>query len=116
MERVAARVVRVIGREQLVAGREVERSHDRVHAGRRVGNEREPLRIRAQELRDVAPRLVEQALELGQHEAHGLALDALSNPLRGLEHGNGAGTERPVVQEVTAGSRSQFFRTPSAIP
>jgi hypothetical protein len=103
VERVPHRVVRVVGRQQLVAGREPERAQDGVDPGGRVRHEDEILRIGAEEGRELRARLIEQASEIAHEELHRLSLDAIAPALLLGEDFSRAGAERAVVQKGERG-------------
>ena len=98
-ERVQRRVVLVVGGQQLGAGREAERTEDGVHAGRRVRDEDQVVRVGTDERRQRRARLVEQPLELAGQEADRLRLQPVAPALLRLEDGPRAGSERAVVEE-----------------
>ena len=89
----------MIGHDDLVAVREVERADDGVHRRRRVRAEREVVGIGADERADGRPRLVEEAFELVDEETHGLALHPTAPLVLGREHVLGTRAEGAVVQE-----------------
>ena len=79
-------VVLVVVGQQLVARREPQRPEDRVHRGRRVRDERQPVGIGAQERPEDAADVVERSFELAIQEAHGRALQAVAPAPLHLEH------------------------------
>ncbi len=74
VQRVAAGVVLVVGREELVTRTERERAEDGVHTGGRIGDERDVIGARADEPSERFSRLVDARLEPAVEELHGLAL------------------------------------------
>ena len=98
-EGVERRVVLVVAGEELVAGAEPPRRQDRGDAGGGVGDERQAVRVRAQEGGDIAAGVVEMTLQLAVEEAHRLALQAVTPGALGLEDRFRTRPERPVVEE-----------------
>ena len=98
-EGVERGVVLVIAGEELVAGAEAPRCQDRGDAGGGVGDEREAVRVRAQEGGDIAAGVIEMPLQLAVEEADRLALQAVAPGPLGLEDGLRTRPERPVVEE-----------------
>ncbi len=107
VEGVLARVVGVVGGEQLVAGVEAERAQDRVHARRRVGDEDQILGVRVDEVGERAPGGVEPGLELAIEERDRAVLENGAQPrLLGLD-GARAGTKRAMVEKREVGIEAE---------
>ena len=102
-DRVRAGVVAVIGDEQLVPCFELHRAQDGVDAGRRVGDEGEPLGLRADEARELLARGIDSLLELAMEEEHGFALHPRAQLGLLREHLARRRAERAVVQEAHVG-------------
>ena len=104
--RVDRRVVLVIVGQQLIAGLEPERLEHGVDPGRRVGDERESLGIRAEEPPDRAARVVEQPGQVVGQELDRLRLQPIAPGSLDLEDRCGARPVRAVVQERDRGIES----------
>ena len=102
-----------VGRQELVARSEVERAEHGVHAGRRVGHERQVVRIGPDEGAERGPRGVEALRARGSGTA-----PARSPAARGARPGRpapprGQAPNEPWFRKVTAGSSGQSRRGPS---
>ena len=102
LERIPARLVRVVGGEQLVVRGERERPEDGVDAARRIGDEGEVLGCRPHEGGQRGPRGVEPVVELAGEEADGLGLHLGPQGRLMPQDFRGAGPEGSVVQEGQA--------------
>ncbi|MEI9893109.1 MAG: hypothetical protein WDN28_04155 [Chthoniobacter sp.] len=102
-EHVAACIIIVVGGEQFVAGRELQRAHDRVHARGGVGDEDQVVRLGLEEGRQLFARGVEQIWQIAPEKLHRLALHAGAQFGLGREDGAGAGAEAAVIEEDDAG-------------
>ena len=99
-QHVAAGVVLVVGRQQLVAGGEGEPAEDGIHAGGGVVDEGEVVRIGADERAERGPRRVEEALQVAGEERDRLGLHPLPDgALRVEDRGRGR-SEGAVVHEL----------------
>src|SRR6266446_6569391 len=103
VEHVPARVVGVVGHQELVPRRERQRAQHGVHGGGRVRDEDQALRVGAEERGERAPGVVEQRLQVAYEEAHRLPLEALAQALLRLQDRARAGAEGAVVQEGDRG-------------
>jgi hypothetical protein len=94
---VAGAVLEIRGKD-LVARLEIERSGGHIHACRRVRNEGEVVRGRADERPELGARLCEEIGYAALDELHRLALELALPFLVALEDGTRARAERAVVQ------------------
>ena len=99
-QHVAAGVVLVVGRQQLVSGSEGEPADDGVHAGRGVVHERQVVRVGADERAERDPGRVEEPFEVLGEERHRFRLHPLPDGALRLEDGGRCRPERAVVQEL----------------
>ena len=103
VERIAARVVGVVRRQELVARGEPQRTHHGIDAAGRVRHERDVLRVRADEVRQLLPCRIESLLELAGEESDPLRLHLGPKPRLLGEHLGRTGAELAVVQEGDIG-------------
>ena len=99
VQRVRAGVVLVVRDDQLVPDFELDAAQDGVDPFRRVSNQRQVVRIRAEELAELGAHLVQSLLETPSVEADGLALDQVGPRTLALEHRDRTGPEAAVVEE-----------------
>ena len=102
-ERVVRGVVLVIGHDELVASREVERAQDRIDSRSRVGDESQVVRVGAHEPAQLGPRRIHPPLPVAGHEVDGLPLELGPQLLLRFQDRLRAGTERAVVEEGHGG-------------
>ncbi len=98
VESLLARGVRVVRREEFVAGGERERADDRVHARRRVRDEREVVAVRPDERRQSRARAGDEVRQRADVEIHGLLLELEPQLRLFREDRLRARPERAVVQ------------------
>ncbi len=103
IERVLAGGIGVVGREQLVAGRERDRREDRAHGLRRVAYEDQVLGARRDEPRDRLSRSIDLRGRVLDEEPHRLGLHAGTDRALRIEYLARARSERPMVQERDRG-------------
>ena len=99
LKRVAGGGVRVIEQDDLVVRVEPQAARDDVDAGRRVRDEREVIRVGAEEPSKCRASVVERRLKVACEEGDGLALHPRSPGVLCIEHRAGRRAERAVVQE-----------------
>ena len=102
MERVLARVVGVIGHEQLVGAGEHEGAEHGVDPARGVDDEREILGVGSDEGGEGCAGDVEAIVELAREKAHRLGLHFRAQPGLVVEHFARAGPEEAVIEEDDA--------------
>ena len=98
-ERVAAGVVGVIGREQLVTGSETQRAQDSVDAGSSVWHEREVLGIDAEEAGQPFEGGIEQGGQATAQELDRLGFHALPPDILRRQHGTWTRSVGAVIEE-----------------
>ena len=103
LRRVQAGVVLVVGGEELVARPQLPRAQGGVDASRRIREEREVLRPRAQERAERCTDIVEQALEPVAQEPDRLTLQLLAPRMLGIQHRPRRRAVRAVVEERDRG-------------
>ena len=103
LPREHARAVLEIRRQHLVARLQVERARGEVHARRRVLDEGQIVRTRADVRAECGAGLGEQRVEAAGDEMDGLALELPLPVLVALEDRTGAGPEGAVVEERDLG-------------
>jgi len=89
----------VVIAEQLVPRFKMERPEDRVHRGRGIRDEREALRVAAQEPSDLGSCQIEENGKVAVQEPNGFELHRVPERLLLRQDRFRAGAERPVVQE-----------------
>ncbi len=102
VEGVAAGVVLVRGDEQFLVLVEIERAEDGIHSGGGIRHERQSTLVGAEELRKGAPGLIEQRLELPDHEAHRLALELRAQVILFGQNRDRRGAEGTVIEKGDA--------------
>ena len=102
------RAVLVSGRQHFVVRLEPQRADDGVQARRRVRDEDEIFRARADEPRERRPRLGDQAVEATREELDGIALELALKLLITGEDGRRTGAVAAVVEERRARVEEEF--------
>jgi hypothetical protein len=100
---VDRRVVLVVVRQELVAGREAQGSDDRVDRPGRVRDEGQIVRIGADERAELRSRPGQEDRQVAGEELDGLGLHPVTPAVLGLEHRPRGRAERAVVQEGDRG-------------
>jgi hypothetical protein len=98
LELVAARAVRVIGREQVITRGDRDRAERDRHARGRVGDEHQPVGRGADEPREAVARAIELGLPVEDQEPHRRSLEALAPGRGGGDHAAQAAAVGTVVE------------------